>query len=816
MLNIKKYNNRILPQLTLVASSLIAMTSPTFAQKSNIDEIIVSGEKIDRSIQDTTSSVAVFSGSQIEDSAIFDLQELFNRIANVNSANGNEGFTIRGINNNEVSATGTSPLSSLYIDGAFIGRRGIQFGQKDLWDVSQVEVFRGPQSTNQGRNSLAGSVVLRTNDPTFEAEGQYRVAYGTDNTQIFSVAYGDVLIEDELAFRLSFDRQSTDGFINNQFLDDDEAGDSSNKTFRGKLLYEPKAVPGLSVLTTLSYSENKLGDNFSSILDVDGNETDPFNNEIFSNIAGLDDLDQTIASTEINYEINENWSFTSITSYSKEEYERIDDEDRQSFGGIANNDREEETETFSQEFRFNFDYEKTRGNVGVYFFDQDLEEQFDEFSEIGDSITSAVSAGLLDEAVFDGLNTFLSTPALAALQPFGFPASASENQASIVASSVSDLVSVPFLLANDSTRNQSISNAAVYANIEHDFNSFVTVFGGFRYDVEEVDNQLESIIDTQQLGTDSEIGTLSNTIISTLGLTPFLPFSSGIEAGINSALSPAILGGVNQAVGDATSLPSIDEENSFTAFLPKVGITLNWADNLSTSLTVQRAYRAGGAGATTGVGAFDFEPEFTTNYDFAFRSQWLDNRLTLNASLFYVDWEDQQVTFNDPLAVSDQENVTANIGESSLYGTEIDLSYQFNSKLNIYSSFGYVQTEFDSVDSDLTLLSGDDLTGNEFNNAPEVTASTGVIYDVLPSLTVQADITYEDESFNDPENESENDSRTLVNSRITYRHSNAIQVSLVARNIFDQEYLTRNDQFNRGDVIVGQPRSVLLQLQGGF
>ena len=154
--------NSLTPKLTILASALLAMSNTSIAQESPVEEIVVSGEKVERSLQDTVSSVAVFNETQITESAIYDIQDIFDRLANVNGAEGNEGFTIRGINDRAVGATGTSSLASYHIDGAFISQNGVQAGQSDLWDVGQVEVFRGPQSTTQGRNSLAGAIFINS------------------------------------------------------------------------------------------------------------------------------------------------------------------------------------------------------------------------------------------------------------------------------------------------------------------------------------------------------------------------------------------------------------------------------------------------------------------------------------------------------------------------------------------------------------------------------------------------------------------------------------------------------------------------------
>jgi len=147
-----------------------------------LNAIKVSGEKIERSLQDTVSSVSVLTEAQMDGSAIYDLQDAFSRMPNVNPALAGEGLTIRGINHFSVTGNsgslGTGELINVNLDGAFMPRRAIEVGQNELWDVAQVEVFRGAQSTNTGRNSLGGAVFMQSNDPTYDHEGQYRLFYG--------------------------------------------------------------------------------------------------------------------------------------------------------------------------------------------------------------------------------------------------------------------------------------------------------------------------------------------------------------------------------------------------------------------------------------------------------------------------------------------------------------------------------------------------------------------------------------------------------------------------------------------------------------
>lgn len=163
MLNTQGNSNKTLSKLLSIALPLLG-AAPAYSEASGsiekLEEVIVRGEKVARSVQDTVSSVGVLTASDIEESSLYDIQQAYSRLANVTSAFNERGFTIRGINYNSVSGGGNGGLASFHIDGAVMSRRALALGQGNLWDMQQIEVFRGPQSTNQGRNSLAGAVFF--------------------------------------------------------------------------------------------------------------------------------------------------------------------------------------------------------------------------------------------------------------------------------------------------------------------------------------------------------------------------------------------------------------------------------------------------------------------------------------------------------------------------------------------------------------------------------------------------------------------------------------------------------------------------------
>lgn len=159
---------------TTTAGTPGASAPATSAPAVALPGIVVEGEKVVRTLRDTTTSIGVVTGQQIREQQIQDVQEALNQTANVmapEGSKGNSGFTIRGINSEGLTQNQSpwlAPVISVIIDGATQNPEATRRGARGLWDVEQVEVLRGPQSTLQARNSLAGSVHVKTNDPTYQ------------------------------------------------------------------------------------------------------------------------------------------------------------------------------------------------------------------------------------------------------------------------------------------------------------------------------------------------------------------------------------------------------------------------------------------------------------------------------------------------------------------------------------------------------------------------------------------------------------------------------------------------------------------------
>lgn len=229
------------------------------------DDIIITGERTERTIAETASSVTVRTGEDLEkqaDSA--DLRSIYNRTANVNGTGlaGGEMPTVRGVRTSgEVGFfgalfSGGLPRLTIQVDGRPQSLGELQSGDVPLWDVDQVELFRGPQTTTQGQNAIAGAIIVNTNDPTYDYEVEARALFGNFETYQASFLVNAPLIEDELALRVSVDGRTHESFVDvigtsAQQLNADPKKDEHRNT-RLKMLYEPEAIPGLELKATFA------------------------------------------------------------------------------------------------------------------------------------------------------------------------------------------------------------------------------------------------------------------------------------------------------------------------------------------------------------------------------------------------------------------------------------------------------------------------------------------------------------------------------------------------------------------------------------
>lgn len=249
----------------LLLGSAQAQTLPDNA--TALEAVTVSGEKVERTVFDTASSVSVIGAQQIQQNAgKSDLKELINTRANVFASSPVGAPIIRGQDtqgpNYGAGAFfgGTVPRAGINIDGRMGDYNELYFGHNGSWDVEQIEVFRGPQTTSQGANSIAGAIVVKTKDPTFTPEFGAQTLYGSRNKKSLGLMASGSLLANELAGRIALDYAKRDTFVrfvNPKFSPGPAQTEIEHATIRAKLLYLPAAVPELEAKLTISHNRSE-------------------------------------------------------------------------------------------------------------------------------------------------------------------------------------------------------------------------------------------------------------------------------------------------------------------------------------------------------------------------------------------------------------------------------------------------------------------------------------------------------------------------------------------------------------------------------
>lgn len=232
-----------------------------------IEKITVYGEKIERSLKDTTSSVSVIDKDSLDSGQYQSVSDALSEIPNVVVLTGSVP-DIRGVSGNG-SASGFNSFTggararvSTLVDGVAEPFVADLTGDTGLWDIQQVEVFRGPQSTINGRNSIGGTVFIKTEDPTFDWRGAARLGYRDQNNYVDSaVMVSGPILDDELAFRLSGQNVTGETYNKGLVYETNPAPFDLNELitnrWRGKFLWQPGAIEELKVLYSFSYNDEK-------------------------------------------------------------------------------------------------------------------------------------------------------------------------------------------------------------------------------------------------------------------------------------------------------------------------------------------------------------------------------------------------------------------------------------------------------------------------------------------------------------------------------------------------------------------------------
>ena len=355
-----------LPGLSAIVVGLLGSTDPLLAQSSNpapvqLEEITVTGEKVERRIQNTGASVAVTRENEITAKGFRSANEIFERTPNVQIANDGRDIVIRGVPkaglaaSEDVLTQSSGDVVTTFLDGVPISTWA---GATSLWDIGQVEIFRGAQTTTSDRGSLGGAVFLRTIDPTPVWSAKARGSFGSYNTSGFSGSVSGPIVPGILGIRLSVDRQVTDGFIKNlttRTLQDPQ----HQTTAHAKLVYDPGT--GTRVDLSFTHSDRLKGGGLADITRF------PQSYVSFANLPERLSKQVDVGSISFKHDLTPGWRLEGLTGLGVENAVRRLDGDATAFN-LLRADVNEEVRQASQELRIVRDDPGGRwqGFLGLY------------------------------------------------------------------------------------------------------------------------------------------------------------------------------------------------------------------------------------------------------------------------------------------------------------------------------------------------------------------------------------------------------------------------------------------------------------------
>jgi iron complex outermembrane receptor protein len=215
---------------------------------TELEEIVVTAGFRDTEVMKSAGSYSVIDDKTLHDRAARHLDETLNTLPNVNSTAGGARarfIQIRGVGDLEQFVDPKHfPSVGITVDGVEIGTTATG---AVLMDVEQIEVLRGPQGTEFGANALAGLVNILTYDPAEEFEATVNSAYGNYGSWRIGTTLSGPL-SDSLGGRIAVQKQESDGFYENAFLNSDRTNKRDELNINAKLRWQGENESTVSLI----------------------------------------------------------------------------------------------------------------------------------------------------------------------------------------------------------------------------------------------------------------------------------------------------------------------------------------------------------------------------------------------------------------------------------------------------------------------------------------------------------------------------------------------------------------------------------------
>ncbi len=809
--------------LCLVLTSGIATTA--MAQDDAVlEEIVVVSQKREQTLQSLPVAVSVVSQSALDEAQVLDIKDLQSLVPSLRvsqlQASGNTTFIIRGFGNGANNA-GIEPSVAVYIDGVYRSRAAAALA--DFPNLERIEVIKGPQSTLFGKNASAGVINVVTAKPnTDETTGSVSVTAG-DYSQL--ILKGDISgpLSDTVGFSLSGSYNQRDGYYEN-LTTGGELNEINRSGVRGQLLFTPsdrfeaRFIADFDTLdeACCGVANIQNGPTGAAIGLVGGAlvPNAPFAYEGFYDFDPTNEIDNSGFSLQLDYDLNDNVTLTSITAL--REQDRFDNVDvdftsARLISDDTGNLTDTQIDTLTQEIRLSGSTDTFEWVVGGFYFDEEVDQRSgiiygDAFRGYADILTILATGGTpgVDPSPLAALEAGLGLPG-----------------------------GLFFAEGQGNTEFATLDNTAtsLFGQVDFNLGDRATVTLGVAYVEDEKDATLNitgsdafSALDLQEVG----FGLAFQTVT---GLPP-TPDNINTIAMMNPALIGQLQTVSMTACSAAAPPPNCNELLALTPlqFLPPIvnypnAVESGSSDDDDTTWTVRFAYDLTDqvnvyASAGTGFKATSWNlsrdsrpfasdiaalenaglgvnnlvagtrfagPEESTLYEIGLKSRF-DN-VILNVAVF-----DQEIEgFQQNLFVG-TGFVLANAGKQSTTGIELDMLWAPTANLELSFSSMFLDPEYDSFPLGNGPDGPVDLSGTAPAGISETSITTSARYgfDLLNGRGfVRGEYYYESDVQVIENVSSDLASREVstINASAGIRWDNGFEATIWARNLNDDEYL---------------------------
>ncbi|WP_102795568.1 TonB-dependent receptor [Bowmanella denitrificans] len=718
----------------------------------SLDELLdikVEARKVEEDLQQTPLAVTALSAGQLLQAGHESLLEAAYFLPNmdVTTVGENSGcthcanITLRGVGQVDPIPT-IDPSVGLYIDGVYHARS--PGGIFRFLDLERLEVLRGPQGTLFGKNTIGGAIQIFTNKVSEQQSFRLQADIGEFQRRDLALVWNQPIGPDQ-GLRLAMSKNDRDGFVIRENGDREGGEDDFN------LLAKYQFALGEGLDLTLSYTGQwQKNGSAPSVLPVKNDN------------ASLIELYNWVAQSSMQFEplppltISQNQHDSAATQANSNSLSQYGLSATINWQLTPEIRLKSITAYNSLNATYSRDFDNNPVNIGVTHDLQAQNQRSQEFNLMGSSAQADWLLGLFafDEDTYYQADFIFFENLYAALEALPGPLDGSS-------------------LANPT----DIGGSGNPLNIGLD-----------------LDNRYQNWLDNQSYAMFAQGNWhLDNHWTLTMGGRLTYERKSQQVVGYANVAEVELF---RRTDGDAQGAI----RKSWRVFSPLLAVQYQYNPSLMLYSSVSRGFKSGGFNGlpNSAVTAQPFDPEYLTSYELGIRSQWLDNRLRLNLTGFYIDHKDMQLRGGQSSEESGLEILIDNVGKARSKGIEMEWEARLSARLGLSGSLSYIDARFVDVGS-ATQVSLD----SRLIRTPPWTSSAALWYR-LPlsgdgSLTARLDWAFRSKTYNDVFNSSlaVQKAFSLVNARLSWEVNKQLEVAAYVTNLTDTYHVIGANDFTQ-------------------